>query len=159
MCWLRFGSPVSRQVSQQLAITELAGPRCHLLLWEMPGNDGVVFLTCTAIDRTLLTREPFMRSGTLRLQKRRRKQERLEARVSPAQKRLLERAANLRGTSLTDFVLTSAQEAATKTIKDFEILTLCDEAREVFIKALMNPPAPNERLRRAADRYKKYVGI
>lgn len=100
-----------------------------------------------------------MRSGTLRLQKRRKKQERLEARVSPAQKRLLERAANLRGTSLTDFVLTSAQEAATKTIKDFEIPTLCDEAREVFIKALMNPPAPNERLRRAADHYKKCMGI
>jgi len=59
---------------------------------------------------------------------------------------------------LTDFVLTSAQEAATKTIKDFEILTLCDEAREVFVKALMNPPAPNAAMRAAADRYRRHVG-
>ena len=100
-----------------------------------------------------------MRDSASKVQRRHAKQERLEARIPAAQKRLLERAANLRGTSLSDFVLTSAQEAATKTIKDFEILSLCDEAREVFINALMNPPAPNEALRAAADRYKKHVGI
>lgn len=98
-----------------------------------------------------------MRGNALKSQRRHRRQERLEARISPAQKRILERAASLRGTSLTDFVLTSAQEAATKTIKDFEILSLCDEAREVFIKALMNPPVPNEALQAAADRYKKHM--
>src|SRR5260221_6703800 len=85
------------------------------------------------------------------------KQERLEARIPRAQKRILERAASLRGTSLTDFVIASAQEAATKTIKDFEMLSLCDEARAVFVKALMNPPAPNQALRVAADRYRKHV--
>lgn len=100
-----------------------------------------------------------MRGSALKLRKRYTRKERLEARISPAQKRILERAASLRGTSLTDFVLTSAQEAATKTIKDFEILSLCDEAREVFINALMNPPAPNEALRAAADRYKKHMRI
>jgi uncharacterized protein (DUF1778 family) len=100
-----------------------------------------------------------MRGSARKVQRRHVKQERLEARIPPAQKRLLERAASLRGTSLSDFVLTSAQEAATKTIKDFEILSLCDEARQVFIDALMNPPAPNEALRAAADRYKKHVGI
>lgn len=100
-----------------------------------------------------------MRGSALKLRKRYTRKERLEARISPAQKRILERAASLRGTSLTDFVLTSAQEAATKTIKDFEILSLCDEAREVFINALMNTPAPNEALRAAADRYKKHMRI
>jgi uncharacterized protein (DUF1778 family) len=100
-----------------------------------------------------------MRGGALKLQKRYTKQERLEARISPAQKRILERAANLRGTSLTDFLLISAQEAAMKTIKEFEILSLCDEARDVFINALMNPPAPNAALRAAANRYKKHMGI
>jgi uncharacterized protein (DUF1778 family) len=98
-------------------------------------------------------------SSALKAQKRRTKQERLEARIPPAQKRILERAASLRGTSLTDFVLASAQEAATRTIKDFEMLSLCDEARDVFVNALMNPPTPNEALRAAADRYKKHTGI
>ena len=100
-----------------------------------------------------------MGGSALKLQRRHTKQERFEARIPPAQKRILERAASLRGTSLTDFVLTSAQEAAMKTIKDFEILSLCDEAREVFINALMKPPAPNAALRAAATRYKKHMGI
>lgn len=100
-----------------------------------------------------------MRGNALKTQRQHTKQERLEARISPAQKRILERAANLRGTSLTDFVLTSAHEAAMQTIKDFEVLNLCDEAREAFVNALLNPPEPNKTLRAAADRYKKHVGI
>ena len=51
-----------------------------------------------------------------------RKQERLEARVTRQQKRLIERAAYLRGTSVTDFVVASAQQAATATIRDSEML-------------------------------------
>lgn len=88
-----------------------------------------------------------------------RKEERLEARVTPAQKQLIERAAALRGTSVTDFVVVSAQEAATSAIKDFEVLSLRDEAREVFINTVLNPPAPNEAARSAAERYKKNMGL
>jgi|SRR6185437_2300033 uncharacterized protein (DUF1778 family) len=101
-----------------------------------------------------------MRGAALRTERpHRREKKRFEARIPEAQKQILERAASLRGTTLTDFVLSSAQEAATRTIKDFEILTLCDEAREVFVNALLNPPAPNDALRAAADRYKKHMGI
>jgi uncharacterized protein (DUF1778 family) len=71
----------------------------------------------------------------------------------------LEHAASLRGTSLSDFVLASAQKEATQTIQDFEMLTLCNEDREVFINALLKPQAPNETLRNAADRYKKYMNL
>jgi len=88
-----------------------------------------------------------------------RKEERLEARVTPAQKRLIERAAALRGTSVTEFVVVSAQEAATSAIKDFEVLSLREEAREVFINTILNPPAPNEAARIAAERYKKDMGL
>jgi uncharacterized protein (DUF1778 family) len=88
-----------------------------------------------------------------------RKKERLEARVTAAQKQLIERAAALRGTSVTEFVVVSAQEAATNAIRDFEVLTLRDEAREVFIHAVLNPPSPNEAARIAAERYKKNMGL
>ena len=88
-----------------------------------------------------------------------RKEERLEARITPAQKRLIERAAALRGTSVTEFVVASAQEAATSTIKDFEVLQLRDEAREVFIQAVLNPPAPTDAARHAAERYRKHMGL
>jgi uncharacterized protein (DUF1778 family) len=91
--------------------------------------------------------------------RRSRKGARLEARVTPAQKRLIERAAALRGTSVTEFVVVSAQEAATSAIKDFELLSLREEAREVFINTILNPPAPNEAARIAAERYKKDRGL
>src|SRR5271168_4419432 len=91
--------------------------------------------------------------------RRSRKEERLEALITPAQKRLIERAAALRGTTVTEFVVVSAQEAAANTIKDFEVLRLRDEAREVFLDAILNPPTPNEAARMAAERYKKDLGI
>lgn len=97
-----------------------------------------------------------------RIQQRRqssRKERRLEARVTPEQKRLIERAATLRGTTLTEFVVASAQEAATNTINDFEVLHLREEAREVFVNAVLNPPAPNDAARAAAERYKKQMGL
>lgn len=91
----------------------------------------------------------------LKAQKRSRKQERLETRVTPDQKRLIERAAELRGTTVTEFVVTSAQRAATETIREFETLHLRDRAREVFVHAILNPPAPNEAARVAARRYRR----
>ena len=84
------------------------------------------------------------------------KRERLEARVTLDQKRLISRAANLRGTSLTDFLLLSAQQAAKETIREFEMLRLQDEA--VFVNAILNPPKPNKALRTAAARYREYMG-
>lgn len=47
------------------------------------------------------------------------RRERLEARISPEQKALLERAAALEGRSLTDFVVASAQAAAHETIRRY----------------------------------------
>jgi uncharacterized protein (DUF1778 family) len=81
--------------------------------------------------------------------------ERLEIRTTSAQKRLIERAAELRGTSVTDFVVTNVQAAAAETIREFESLFLRDEAREAFVKALLNPPNPNEALKAAASRHKQ----
>jgi len=87
--------------------------------------------------------------------RRSRKEERLEARLTPEQKNLIARAAALRGSSVTEFVVASAQQAASETIKDFELLTLHDSARDVFVRAILNPPAPNAAARSAARRYKK----
>lgn len=87
-----------------------------------------------------------------------RKGQRLEARITPDQKRLIERAAELRGTTVTEFVVASAQQAAADTIKDFEVLTLRDQARKVFVHAILNPPPPSEAARAAARRYKTQLG-
>lgn len=85
------------------------------------------------------------------------KLERLEARITREQKRIIERAARLRGTSVTDFVVVSAQQAATNTIKDHEMMSLRGAAREAFVNALLNPPAPNTAANRAAGRYRRRI--
>jgi uncharacterized protein (DUF1778 family) len=87
------------------------------------------------------------------------KDERLEARVTRKQKKLIAQAAALRGTSVTEFVVASAQEAATEVIKDYRLLSLHGEAGDVFVNAVLNPPAPNEAARRAARRYREQMGL
>jgi len=84
----------------------------------------------------------------------RRRAERVEARVTLEQKELLERAAALEGRSMTDFIIASAQEAATDTIARYELLRLSPRDQQAFVEALVNPPAPNEALRAAAARYR-----
>ena len=83
--------------------------------------------------------------------------ERLEARITREQKRIIERAAGLRGTSVTDFIVVSAQQAATNTIRDYEMMGLRDAAHEVFVNALLKPPAPNAAAKRAARRYRRRI--
>ena len=85
--------------------------------------------------------------------------ERLEARVSPAQKRRIEYAASLRGTSICEFVTSSAQEAATRTIEKHRTTTLLARDSQIFVKTLLNPPQPGTRLRQAARRYRQLMGI
>ncbi len=81
--------------------------------------------------------------------------ERVEIRATSEQKRLLERAAEIRGTTLTGFILNQAQEAATATIQEFELLALRNEDRRLFVETLLNPPKPNTALRAAAARHKE----
>ncbi len=83
--------------------------------------------------------------------------ERLEIRTTPDQKRLFARAAQIRGTSITDFAVSKLLEAATEIIQETESLRLREEDRKVFFNALTNPPAPNEYAKSAVARYKKQV--
>jgi uncharacterized protein (DUF1778 family) len=87
------------------------------------------------------------------------KKERLEARLTPEQKKRIEHAARIKGTSVSDFVIGSAQDAAARTIRESEVLTLNEKARTVFVNALLNPPRPSTRLLAAAKRYKQRAKI
>ncbi len=79
---------------------------------------------------------------------------RFEARISVDQKELFKRAAALAGRSVTDFVIGSAHEVASRMVREHEVMTLSGRDREAFVTALLDPPAPGRRLRRAARRYK-----
>jgi uncharacterized protein (DUF1778 family) len=83
---------------------------------------------------------------------------RLETRVTAEQKALFQRAADLTGRSLTDFILSSAHEVAARTVREHDLLILSGQDRDLFVRTLLQPPAPNRRLRQAATRYKRAVG-
>ncbi|MGQ3049491.1 MAG: type II toxin-antitoxin system TacA family antitoxin [Niveispirillum sp.] len=85
--------------------------------------------------------------------------ERLEARVTAEQKRLIEQAAALQGRSVTDFVLSSVQDAAKRAIEEHQRLELSLRDSQVFVEALMNPPPPNDRLRETVARYRRTMGV
>ena len=85
--------------------------------------------------------------------------ERLEARVSKAQKNLFLRAATLQGRSLTDFLIASVQEAAERALRAHDMLTLSERDRKRFVAALLEPAVPGKALRQAAKRFKERAGI
>jgi uncharacterized protein (DUF1778 family) len=85
------------------------------------------------------------------------KNERVEARLNPAQKRRIEHAASLKGTSISDFIVSSADAAAARTIEQHDVWVLTDRDREVFVKALMHPPSPSPRMKAALKRHRKLV--
>jgi uncharacterized protein (DUF1778 family) len=86
-----------------------------------------------------------------------RKSHRIEARLSPEQKRRIEYAAGLRGTSISEFMISSAENAAAQTIEQHEFWYLTDRDRELFVRAILRPRTPTARMRAAAQRYKKRV--
>lgn len=84
---------------------------------------------------------------------------RLEARISVQQKIVLQQAATLSGRTLSEFVVASAQEAASRIIQEHETIRLGRAEQIAFVRALLDPPAPNARLRKAAATYRKQLGL
>ena len=80
---------------------------------------------------------------------------RFDARLNEEQKLLIQRAADLEGRTMTDFVLHSAEAAAGRTIEKRAMLILTARETEAFANALLNPPPPGPVLRRAARAYRE----
>lgn len=80
---------------------------------------------------------------------------RFDARLNAEQKLLIQRAADLEGRSMTDFVLHSAELAAQRTMERRATLVLSARETEAFVDAVLNPPKPGPVLRRAAGDYRK----
>ena len=84
---------------------------------------------------------------------------RLEARVSSAQKDLFQRAAALTGRTLSELVVESTQEAATRIVQAHEIIQLTRSEQVSFVAALLNPPPAGARLRDAVASYRQKTGL
>jgi uncharacterized protein (DUF1778 family) len=83
---------------------------------------------------------------------------RLDLRVAPDEKELIDRAAALSGSNTTDFVRSTTLAAARETIRMYEVITLTSQGSRVFVEALINPPEPNENLRALAEEFGEGLG-
>ena len=86
------------------------------------------------------------------------KHERVHMRLDARSKRKLERAAAYEETTVSRFVLGNAVSAAERVIETNERVVLPATDWDAFHDALLDPPAPNAALRRAARRYRKLIG-
>ena len=82
---------------------------------------------------------------------------RIEARVPVHIYDTMQRAARLRGMTLTGYLLATAGEDARRVVEEAEILRLNHEDQCRFAEALINPPKANDRLTRAAKRHAELI--
>ena len=68
------------------------------------------------------------------------------------------RAAEIQGRSISDFVVAAAQEAATRTITETEIIRLSIEGQREMAALLLHPPAPGRALKKAFGRRRALLG-
>jgi uncharacterized protein (DUF1778 family) len=83
---------------------------------------------------------------------------RFDARLNASQRILIQRAADLEGRTMTDFVLLSAEAAAERTIRERAMLILSARETEAFVSAILKPAKPGRVLRAAAQHYKSVLG-
>lgn len=85
------------------------------------------------------------------------KSARLETRVSPEQKELIERAAAYAGRSVSDFVVALVEVAAKQVVEEYERLHLNQTQSRTLVEALLAPKRPNKKLRTAAANHRTRV--
>ncbi len=84
--------------------------------------------------------------------------ERLEARITADQKALIQRAAELEGRTVTDYVVSSVQDAAKRTVEAHDVIVLSAAESRAFVDAMLNPPPVDARLRDSVRRHRTATG-
>ena len=82
------------------------------------------------------------------------KRERIELRVAASAKVLIQRAMAVSGMTAGDL----AYEGARRVLDTHERMELAGADAETFLKAVSNPPEPNDRLVKAMRRHQSLVG-
>ncbi|TGG93851.1 DUF1778 domain-containing protein [Natronospirillum operosum] len=85
------------------------------------------------------------------------KQERINLRLKPEAKALLERAASFEGKTVSSYILTSAMANAEKTVHEHEAMRLNAKDSEAFLEALSKPVQLNKKLLDAFEEHDQRV--
>lgn len=94
-------------------------------------------------------------AAPMRKEKESKASQRIDVRLRPGQKSEIERAAHIKGLTVTDFIIQNAVTNARQTIREYETWTLERPDAEIFAAALMEPAVLGPQLTQAAKRYKE----
>ena len=83
------------------------------------------------------------------------RRERLDFRIAPEAKTLIERAASTLGQTTTEFAISQLVRDARNVLSQQEITTLSDRDRRVFLSLLDSAGQPNAALKKAAKTYRR----
>jgi uncharacterized protein (DUF1778 family) len=83
---------------------------------------------------------------------------RIEARIAPETKAMIQQAADIESCSLAEYLSKSAQAAAQLTIANHNVLKLSAEGSRAFADAILNPKEPNQKLKDAMKRHQQVIG-
>jgi uncharacterized protein (DUF1778 family) len=83
---------------------------------------------------------------------------RIEARISPETKAMIQQAADIESCSLAEYLSKSAQAAAQQTIANHNVLKLSAEGSRAFAEAILNPREPNQKLKEVMKRHQQVIG-
>lgn len=83
---------------------------------------------------------------------------RLDFRVSPEHKSLIERAASAQGQTVSSFAISTLLKAAEEAIQNETTRTLSARDSQRLLAMLADPAEPNAALKKAAKRYKELRG-
>ncbi|WP_026036953.1 DUF1778 domain-containing protein [Salmonella enterica] len=79
----------------------------------------------------------------------------MDLRLNEDDKHMIEEAAAMTNQSISQFMVSTASERAAEVIDQHRRLLLNEESWNLVMDAITNPPAPNDRLKRAANRLRE----
>ncbi|EAN1627451.1 TPA: DUF1778 domain-containing protein [Salmonella enterica] len=83
------------------------------------------------------------------------KKQRIDLRLNEDDKHMIEEAAAMTNQSISQFMVSTASARAAEVIDQHRRLLLNEESWNLVMDAITNPPAPNDRLKRAANRLRE----
>ena len=75
------------------------------------------------------------------------KSSRIEIRTNPEIKQIIEKAAGIKGETISAYILAKSLSSARKDIEQMESIIVGNKDRNMFYSLLTNPPAPNKALK------------
>jgi uncharacterized protein (DUF1778 family) len=84
--------------------------------------------------------------------------DRIDIRISRRQKELIKYASDLSGfKSLSEFIIYCVNKESNKIIVENDQILKSIEDKRIFLDAILNPPTPNDDLKKAYSNYQKLI--